>query len=29
MVSGIKDERCKFGIIMGKTKLDPKSPFTE
>ncbi|CAK89235.1 unnamed protein product (macronuclear) [Paramecium tetraurelia] len=29
MVSGIQDERCKFGIVMGKTTVNPKSPFTE
>lgn len=29
MVSGIQDERCRFGIVMGKTTVDPKKPFTE
>ncbi|CAD8077874.1 unnamed protein product [Paramecium primaurelia] len=29
MVTGIQDPRCKFGIIMGKTTVNSKSPFTE
>lgn len=29
MIVGIRDPRCRFGIIMGKTTTNTKSPFTE